>query len=199
MAKKSKRAAKRKHAASHQRSQSYRRLGRSWFGKPNHKHTPLAMEFYLHAHGDANLPPTGIEIERDSFDQFGVEHDLLTLAKVKSDDLRYRQAMHERDLLRKKINSGACCIDVPPNRQYRVEIERGKLLMFPASDLARNRLEGLGERAVRGLEESSDETENIIKVLSLTARSESATGSNMSSRSMRSATPKPASRPWRKR
>ena len=73
-----------------------------------------------------DLPPTGVEIERDSFDQFGVEHEMLTLVEVTSDDPRYRQAMTERDRLRKKINSGACCVDVVPNRQFQIEVVQGQ-------------------------------------------------------------------------
>jgi hypothetical protein len=132
----------------------------------------MAMEFYFAVRGDDDLPPKGVEVARKGFDKFGVDHGQLSLADVREDDPRYRQAVHQRDRLRKKINSGACCIDVPPNRQFRVEVERGKLMMFPASDLARAKLEGLGERVMRGLKLRFKEAEQIIKVLSLTARRE---------------------------
>jgi hypothetical protein len=138
--------------------------------KGNHKHTPLAMEFYRSVHGHRDLPPTGIEVAKDKFDQFGAEHDMLPLASIiDATDPRYSKAQNDRDKLRKKINSGACCIDVNANRQFQIEVNRGKLIMLPAGDLARNKLENLGEIAMRGVQRSLAHYERILTVQMLTA------------------------------
>lgn len=128
------------------------------------------MEFYTVICGDNDLPPAGFEISKNKFDKFGVRHEMLPLADVPSSDARYRKAQDDRDKLRKRLNSGGCCVSVPQNRQFSIEIVHGKLMMFPISDLARAKVLTMGEIAMSGIKRSIKKTERFVTVLILTAR-----------------------------